>query len=181
MADEQRAPRGRDRDRNREEVDDGMIEKLVAVNRVSKTVKGGRQFTFTALTVVGDGNGKIGFGYGKAREVPVAIQKSMEYARKGMLNVDLNNGTLWHPVKAGHGAARVYMQPASEGTGVIAGGAMRAVLEAVGVKDVLAKAVGSRNPINLVRATLKGLGDMQSPARIAAKRGKKIEELNYGK
>ncbi len=180
MAEEQRAPRGRDRNRE-EKVDDGMIEKLVAVNRVSKTVKGGRQFTFTALTVVGDGNGKIGFGYGKAREVPVAIQKSMEYARKGMLNVDLNNGTLWHPVKAGHGAARVYMQPASEGTGVIAGGAMRAVLEAVGVKNVLAKAVGSRNPINLVRATLKGLGDMQSPARIAAKRGKKIEELNYGK
>ena len=183
MANEQREPRGRDRnDRNsREDYDDGMIEKLVAVNRVSKTVKGGRQFTFTALTVVGDGNGKIGFGYGKAREVPVAIQKSMEYARKGMLNVDLNNGTLWHPVKAGHGAARVYMQPASEGTGVIAGGAMRAVLEAVGVKNVLAKAVGSRNPINLVRATLKGLGDMQSPTRIAAKRGKKIEELNYGK
>ena len=178
---EERQSRGRDRDRNREEkVDDGMIEKLVAVNRVSKTVKGGRQFTFTALTVVGDGNGKIGFGYGKAREVPVAIQKSMEYARKGMLNVDLNNGTLWHPVKAGHGAARVYMQPASEGTGVIAGGAMRAVLEAVGVKNVLAKAVGSRNPINLVRATLKGLGDMQSPERIAAKRGKKVEELNYG-
>ena len=178
---EERQPRGRDRDRNREEkVDDGMIEKLVAVNRVSKTVKGGRQFTFTALTVVGDGNGKIGFGYGKAREVPVAIQKSMEYARKGMLNVDLNNGTLWHPVKAGHGAARVYMQPASEGTGVIAGGAMRAVLEAVGVKDVLAKAVGSRNPINLVRATLKGLGDMQSPTRIAAKRGKKVEELLNG-
>ena len=179
---EQREQRGRDRDRNREEkVDDGMIEKLVAVNRVSKTVKGGRQFTFTALTVVGDGAGKIGFGYGKAREVPVAIQKSMEYARKSMSNVELNNGTLWHPVKAGHGAARVYMQPASEGTGVIAGGAMRAVLEAVGVKNVLAKAVGSRNPINLVRATLKGLGDMQSPARIAAKRGKKIEELNYGK
>ena len=177
---EERAPRGRDRDRNREEVDDGMIEKLIAVNRVSKTVKGGRQFTFTALTVVGDGNGKIGFGYGKAREVPVAIQKSMEYARKDMRNVDLNNGTLWHAVKAGHGAARVYMQPASEGTGVIAGGAMRAVLEAVGVKNVLAKAVGSRNPINLVRATLQGLSEMQSPARIAAKRGKKIEELNHG-
>ena len=130
-----------------------MIEKLVAVNRVSKTVKGGRQFTFTALTVVGDGAGKVGFGYGKAREVPVAIQKSMEHARKNMANVDLNNGTLWHPVKAGHGAARVFMKPASEGTGVIAGGAMRAVLEAVGVKNVLAKAVGSRNPINLVRAT----------------------------
>ena len=142
---EERQPRGRDRDRaNREEIDDGMIEKLVAVNRVSKTVKGGRQFTFTALTVVGDGNGKVGFGYGKAREVPVAIQKSMEQARKGMKVVDLNNGTLWHQVKANHGAAKVFMQPASEGTGVIAGGAMRAVLEAVGIKDVLAKAVGSR-------------------------------------
>ena len=178
---EERQPRGRDRDRNREEkIDDGMIEKLVAVNRVIKTVKGGRQFTFTALTVVGDGAGKVGFGYGKAREVPVAIQKSMEYARKGMLTVDLNNGTLWHPVKAGHGAARVFMQPASEGTGVIAGGAMRAVLEAVGVKNVLAKAVGSRNPINLVRATLAGLEAMQSPTRIAAKRGKKAEEIING-
>ena len=177
---EQREPRGRDRDRNREEIDDGMIEKLIAVNRVSKTVKGGRQFTFTALTVVGDGNGKVGFGYGKAREVPVAIQKSMEYARKNMSNVDLNNGTLWHQVKAGHGAARVFMQPASEGTGVIAGGAMRAVLEAVGVKNVLAKAVGSRNPINLVRATVKGLAGMQSPTRIAAKRGKKAEDIING-
>jgi len=156
---------------------DGLLEKLVAVNRVSKTVKGGRQFTFTALTVVGDGSGKVGFGYGKAREVPVAIQKSMEYARRAMVNVDLNNGTLWHPVKAGHGAARVYMQPASEGTGVIAGGAMRAVLEAVGVKNVLAKAVGSRNPINLVRATIKGLSDMHSPSNIAAKRGKSVEEI----
>ena len=178
---EERAPRGRDRDRNREEkVDDGMIEKLVAVNRVSKTVKGGRQFTFTALTVVGDGAGKIGFGYGKAREVPVAIQKSMEQARKGMSNVDLNNGTLFHQVKANHGAASVFMQPASEGTGVIAGGAMRAVLEAVGVKNVLAKATGSRNPINLVRATIKGLEAMHSPAKIAAKRGKKVEDLIHG-
>lgn len=176
---EQRESRGRDRKHDREEVDDGMIEKLIAVNRVSKTVKGGRQFTFTALTVVGDGAGKIGFGYGKAREVPVAIQKSMEYARKNMSAVDLNGGTLFHSVKAGHGAARVYMQPASEGTGVIAGGAMRAVLEAVGVKDVLAKAVGSRNPINLVRATVKGLQAMQSPARIAAKRGKKVEDLAH--
>ncbi|KAB7629024.1 MULTISPECIES: 30S ribosomal protein S5 [Stenotrophomonas] len=177
---EERQQRGRDRDRREEKVDDGMIEKLVAVNRVSKTVKGGRQFTFTALTVVGDGAGKVGFGYGKAREVPVAIQKSMEQARKNLANVDLNNGTLWHPVKSGHGAARVFMMPASEGTGVIAGGAMRAVLEAVGVKNVLAKAVGSRNPINLVRATLKGLSEMQSPARIAAKRGKKVEDLNHG-
>ena len=160
----------RGRDRNREEIDDGMIEKLIAVNRVSKTVKGGRQFTFTALTVVGDGAGKVGFGYGKAREVPVAIQKSMEYARKSMSNVELNGGTLWHSVKSGHGAARVYMQPASEGTGVIAGGAMRAVLEAV----------GSRNPINLVRATLRGLTEMHSPAKIAAKRGKKVEDLING-
>ena len=176
MANE-RESRGRN---NREEIDDGMIEKLIAVNRVSETVKGGRQFTFTALMVVGDGNGKVGFGYGKAREVPVAIQKSMEYARKGMSNVELNNGTLWHAVKSGHGAAHVYMQPASEGTGVIAGGAMRAVLEAVGVKDVLAKATGSRNPINLVRATLRGLTEMQSPARIAAKRGKKVEDLQHG-
>ena len=177
---EQRESRGRDRGPREEKVDDGMIEKLIAVNRVSKTVKGGRQFTFTALTVVGDGAGKVGFGYGKAREVPVAIQKSMEYARKKMSVVELNNGTLHHAVKAGHGAARVFMQPASEGTGVIAGGAMRAVLEAVGVKNVLAKATGSRNPINLVRATVKGLEAMHSPSKIAAKRGKKVEDLING-
>ena len=177
---EQRESRGRDRGPREEKVDDGMIEKLIAVNRVSKTVKGGRQFTFTALTVVGDGAGKVGFGYGKAREVPVAIQKSMEYARKNMSSIELNGGTLYHQVKAGHGAARVFMQPASEGTGVIAGGAMRAVLEAVGVKDVLAKAVGSRNPINLVRATVRGLESMHSPAKIAAKRGKKVEDLVHG-
>ncbi len=158
---------------------DGMMEKLVAVNRVSKTVKGGRQFTFTALTVVGDGNGKVGFGYGKAREVPVAIQKSMEAARRGLVDVNLKNGTIWYPVKANHGAARVFMQPASEGTGVIAGGAMRAVLEAAGVTDILAKAVGSRNPINLVRATIKGLSAVQSPAQVAAKRGKSVEELSH--
>ena len=177
---EQRESRGRDRGPREEKVDDGMIEKLIAVNRVSKTVKGGRQFTFTALTVVGDGAGRVGFGYGKAREVPVAIQKSMEYARKNMSTIELNGGTLYHQVKAGHGAARVFMQPASEGTGVIAGGAMRAVLEAVGVKDVLAKAVGSRNPINLVRATVRGLESMHSPAKIAAKRGKKLEDLVHG-
>jgi len=165
---------------NDRENSDGMLEKLVAVNRVSKTVKGGRQFTFTALTVVGDGAGKVGFGYGKAREVPVAIQKSMEHARRQMISVELNNGTLWYPIKANHGAARVYMQPASEGTGVIAGGAMRAVLEAVGVKNILAKAVGSRNPINLVRATLRGLQAMSSPSMIAAKRGKSLEEMSHG-
>lgn len=165
---------------NDRENSDGMLEKLIAVNRVSKTVKGGRQFTFTALTVVGDGAGKVGFGYGKAREVPVAIQKSMEHARRQMINVELNQGTLWYPVKANHGAARVYMQPASEGTGVIAGGAMRAVLEAVGVKNILAKAVGSRNPINLVRATMKGLKAMNSPSQVAAKRGKTVEEITHG-
>src|SRR6478672_2649509 len=177
---EQRESRGRDRGPREEKVDDGMIEKLIAVNRVSKTVKGGRQFTFTALTVVGDGAGKIGMGYGKAREVPVAIQKSMEQARKGMSSVDLNNGTLFHQIKANHGAASVFMKPASEGTGVIAGGAMRAVLEAVGVKNVLAKATGSRNPINLVRATIRGLESVHSPAKIAAKRGKKLEDINHG-
>jgi small subunit ribosomal protein S5 len=156
---------------------DGMVEKLIAVNRVAKVVKGGRQFSFTALTVVGDGDGKVGLGYGKAREVPVAISKAMERARKNMTTVSLNNGTLFYAVKARHGAANVYMQPASDGTGVIAGGAMRAVLEAVGVKNVLAKAVGSRNPINLVRATIKGLQAVSSPADIAAKRGKKVEDI----
>lgn len=156
---------------------DGFIEKLVAVNRVAKVVKGGRQFGFTALSVVGDGNGKIGFGYGKAREVPLAIQKSMEKARANMVTVPLNEGTLWHAVKARHSGSRVYMQPASEGTGVIAGGAMRAVFEAVGVHNVLAKSVGSNNPINLVRATVKGLQSVQSPESVARKRGKSVEEL----
>lgn len=156
---------------------DGLLEKLVAVNRVAKVVKGGRIFGFTALSVVGDGNGKVGFGYGKAREVPVAIQKSMEKARRNMINVELREGTLWHAVKARHSGSRVYMQPASEGTGVIAGGAMRAVLETVGVHNVLAKSVGSNNPINLVRATIKGLQTMQSPFSVAAKRGKSLEEI----
>jgi len=156
---------------------DGMLEKLVAVNRVAKVVKGGRIFGFTALSVVGDGNGKVGFGYGKAREVPVAIQKSMEKARKNMIQIDLREGTLWHAVKARHAGSRIYMQPASEGTGVIAGGAMRAVCEVVGIHDVLAKSVGSNNPINLVRATLKGLLKMQSPESVATKRGKPVEEI----
>lgn len=164
--------RERDRDNG-----DGMLEKLIAVNRVAKTVKGGRQMSFTALTVVGDGDGRVGLGYGKAREVPAAIAKAMERARKGMVKVSLNNGTLHYAVKSNHGAAKVFMQPASEGTGVIAGGAMRAVFEVVGVKNVLAKANGSRNPINLVRATIKGLKSVASPQQIAAKRGKKLSEL----
>lgn len=156
---------------------DGLNEKLVAVNRVAKVVKGGRQFGFTALTVVGDGNGKVGFGYGKAREVPVAIQKAMENARKNMRTIHLKGTTLQHPITARHGAAKVFMQPASEGTGIIAGGAMRAVLEVLGVRDVLAKCIGSRNPINVVRATMRGLEDMASAEQIAAKRGKKVEEI----
>ena len=156
---------------------DGLNEKLIAVNRVAKVVKGGRQFGFTALTVVGDGQGRIGFGYGKAREVPVAIQKAMEKARKNMSTIALAGTTLQHPLNGEHGAARVFMQPASEGTGLIAGGAMRAVFEVLGVKDVLAKCVGSRNPINVVRATINGLKGMASPDYIAAKRGKKVEEI----
>ena len=156
---------------------DGLNEKLIAVNRVAKVVKGGRQFGFTALTVVGDGQGRIGFGYGKAREVPVAIQKAMEKARKNMSSITLAGTTLQHPLNGEHGAARVFMQPASEGTGIIAGGAMRAVFEVVGVKDVLAKCIGSRNPINVVRATINGLKGMASPEYIAAKRGKKVDEI----
>lgn len=162
---------------NERDTGDGMLEKLIAVNRVAKTVKGGRQMSFTALSVVGDGNGKVGLGYGKAREVPAAIAKAMDRARKNVVAVSLKNGTLQYAIKANHGAARVYMQPASEGTGVIAGGAMRAVFEVVGVKNVLAKAIGSRNPINLVRATIRGLQLIKSPSDIAAKRGKKLEDL----
>ena len=157
--------------------EEGLVEKLVQVNRVAKVVKGGRIFGFTALSVVGDGNGKVGFGYGKAREVPVAIQKSMEKARANMVTIPLNGGTLWHPVKPSHCGSKVYMQPASEGTGVIAGGAMRAVLEAVGVHNVLAKSLGSNAPVNLVRATIKGLQQMYSPEAIAAKRGKSVDEI----
>jgi len=161
---------------------DGLQEKLITVNRVAKVVKGGRQFGFTALSVVGDGEGKVGFGYGKAREVPVAIQKSMERARKNMKKFDLNGHTLWYPVMARHGGSKVFMQPASEGTGIIAGGAMRAVFEVLGVHDVLAKSMGSRNPINLVRATIRGLEQSQSPQQVAAKRGKPVEEVlaNHG-
>ncbi|WP_426417922.1 30S ribosomal protein S5 [Aestuariirhabdus sp. LZHN29] len=162
---------------NERKSDDGYIEKLVQVNRVAKTVKGGRIFSFTALTVVGDGNGKVGFGRGKAREVPVAIQKSMENARRNMIEVDLNGTTLQYAVTARHGASRVYMQPASDGTGVIAGGAMRAVLEVAGVHNVLAKCYGSTNPVNVVYATFKGLREMRAPASVAAKRGKSVEDI----
>jgi small subunit ribosomal protein S5 len=144
---------------------------------VAKVVKGGRQFGFTALTVVGDGKGRVGFGYGKAREVPLAIQKAMQSARNQLQRVSLKDDTLFYEMVGRHGATKVYMQPASEGTGVIAGGAMRAVFEAAGVRNVLAKSYGSRNPINLVRATINALRSAQSPDRIAAKRGKSVADI----
>ncbi|MDE2050110.1 MAG: 30S ribosomal protein S5 [Gammaproteobacteria bacterium] len=156
---------------------DELVEKLVAVNRTAKVVKGGRQFGFTALTVVGDGAGRVGFGFGKAREVPVAISKAMTQARKSMVSVALRNDSLYYAVKGAHGATRVYMQPASEGTGVIAGGGMRAVLECAGIRNVLAKSYGSRNPINVVRATVNALAKIRSPEDIAAKRGKSLDEI----
>lgn len=162
---------------NSEQKGGDLQEKLVQVNRVAKVVKGGRIFGFTALTVVGDGKGRVGFGRGKAREVPVAIQKAMEQARRNMIDVQLDGTTLQYPVKARHGASKVYMQPASEGTGIIAGGAMRAVLELAGVHNVLAKCYGSTNPVNVVRATINGLANMRSPEDIAAKRGKSVEEI----
>lgn len=154
-----------------------LQEKLVQINRVAKVVKGGRIFGFTALTVVGDGNGRVGFGRGKAREVPVAIQKAMDQARRNMIKVNLTGGTLQYPVKARHGASKVYMQPASEGTGIIAGGAMRSVLELAGVHNVLAKCYGSTNPVNVVRATVNGLASLQSPEDVAAKRGLPVEAI----
>ena len=157
---------------NFEQTTEVLEEKLVGVNRVAKVVKGGRLFGFTALTVVGDGKGKVGFGRGKAREVPIAIQKALESARRNMVNVDLNGSTIHYAVKAKHGSAPVYMQPASPGTGIIAGGAMRAVLELAGVKDVLAKSYGSTNQINVVRATFKGLSEIESPEKVALRRSK---------
>ena len=156
---------------------DELLEKLVAVNRVAKVVKGGRQFGFSALTVVGDGNGRVGFGKGKAREVPIAIQKAMESARKNMIDVRLAGKTLQYPVTATYGAAKVHMQPASEGTGIIAGGAMRAVFEVVGIQNVLAKCIGTNNPVNVIRATLRGLAQMTDAEAVAAKRGKTVEEI----
>jgi len=162
---------------NIEQKDGDLQESLVQVNRVSKVVKGGRIFSFTALTVVGDGAGRVGFGRGKAREVPAAIQKAMEAARRNMITVELDGTTLQYPIKARHGASKVYMQPASEGTGVIAGGPMRSVLEAVGVHNILAKCNGTRNPISVVRATVEGLTKMSSPQIVAAKRGKTVEQI----
>jgi small subunit ribosomal protein S5 len=163
--------------KNDQDQSEGLLEKLVEVNRVAKTVKGGRIFSFTALTVVGDGQGRVGFGRGKAREVPMAIQKAMEAARRNMINVDLDGNTIQYATTSNHGASKVYMQPASEGTGVIAGGAMRAVLELAGVQNVLAKCYGSTNPVNVVRATFKALQTMNSPEQVAEKRGLSVEQI----
>ena len=160
-----------------EERGDGLREKMVAVNRVTKVVKGGRVLGFAALTVVGDGDGGIGMGKGKAREVPVAVQKAMEEARRKLFKVKLKNGTLHHAVVGRHGAATVLMQPAHEGTGIIAGGPMRAVFEVMGVTDIVAKSHGSTNPYNMVRATLDALTSLSTPAEVAAKRGKTVEEI----
>jgi small subunit ribosomal protein S5 len=156
---------------------DGLREKMVSVNRVTKVVKGGRILGFAALTVVGDGDGAVGMGKGKAREVPVAVQKALEEARRKMFRVQLKNGTLQHAIIGRHGASKVIMQPAHEGTGIIAGGPMRAVFEVMGVTNVLAKCLGSTNPYNVVRATLDGLRRMNTPYAVAAKRGKTIEEI----
>ena len=160
-----------------EESGDNLREKMVAINRVTKVVKGGRILGFAALTVVGDGDGGVGMGKGKSREVPVAVQKAMDEARRKMIKVKLKNGSIYHPIIASHGAAKVYMQPAPEGTGIIAGGPMRAIFEVMGMTNILAKCIGSTNPYNVVRATLKGLDQMNTPASIAAKRNKTIKDI----
>ncbi|MBL8498285.1 30S ribosomal protein S5 [Nitrosomonas sp. JL21] len=162
---------------NSEESGDDLREKMIAINRVTKVVKGGRILGFAALTVVGDGDGRVGMGKGKSREVPVAVQKAMDEARKKMIKVKLKNGTIYHPVIGIHGAAKVYMQPAPDGTGIIAGGPMRAIFEVMGMTNILAKCIGSTNPYNVVRATLNALDNMNTPAYIAAKRGKAVKEI----
>lgn len=159
------------------QADDGLREKMIAVNRVTKVVKGGRIMGFAALTVVGDGDGRIGMGKGKAREVPVAVQKAMDQARRSMVRIPIKDGTLQHSVTGKHGAASVLMSPAKDGTGVIAGGPMRAVFDVMGIHNVVAKSLGSSNPYNLVRATIDGLRKQSTPSDIAAKRGKSVEDI----
>ena len=157
--------------------DDGLREKMIAVNRVTKVVKGGRILGFAALTVVGDGDGRVGMGKGKSKEVPAAVQKAMEEARRNMIKVSLKNGTLHHQVMGHHGAANVMLAPAPKGTGIIAGGPMRAVFEVLGITDIVAKSHGSSNPYNMVRATFDALNNSTTPAEVAAKRGKSVEDL----
>ena len=172
-------PAGRQQ-QNRQQQDDrgdGLREKMISINRLTKVVKGGRILGFAALTVVGDGDGRVGMGKGKAKEVPVAVQKAMEQARRKMIKVRLKSGSLHHAVEGQHGATRVFMKPALEGTGIIAGGPMRAVFEVVGVTNILAKCHGSTNPYNIVRATLNALENCNAPADVAAKRGMTVEQL----
>jgi len=157
--------------------EDGMREKMISINRVTKVVKGGRILGFAALTVVGDGDGRVGMGKGKSKEVPAAVQKAMEEARRNLIKVSLKNGTLHHQVEGHHGAAKVMMAPAPKGTGIIAGGPMRAVFEVLGITDIVAKSHGSTNPYNMVRATLDALSASTTPGEVAAKRGKSVEEI----
>jgi small subunit ribosomal protein S5 len=160
-----------------EKPDDGMREKMIAVNRVTKVVKGGRILGFAALTVVGDGDGRVGMGKGKSKEVPASVQKAMEEARRNMIKVSLKNGTIHHMVNGHHGAASVMMAPAPKGTGIIAGGPMRAVFEVLGITDIVAKSHGSSNPYNMVRATLDALTRSTTPSEVASKRGKSVEDI----
>ena len=169
-------PQGR-KPQQAEKPDDGMREKMISINRVTKVVKGGRILGFAALTVVGDGDGRIGMGKGKSREVPVAVQKAMEEARRRLTKINLKNGTVHHTVIGRHGASTVMIQPAPEGTGIIAGGAMRAVFDVMGVTNIVCKSHGSNNPYNIVRATINGLLQVNTPSVIAAKRGKTVEEI----
>ena len=162
---------------NNDAPDDGLKEKMIAVNRVTKVVKGGRILGFAALTVVGDGDGKVGMGKGKSKEVPAAVQKAMEESRRNMTKVSLKNGTIHHTVYGQHGAARIMMSPAPRGTGIIAGGPMRAVFEVMGITDIVAKSHGSINPYNMVRATFDALRKSTTPSAVAAKRGKSVEDL----
>jgi len=162
---------------NSQQKADSFEERLINVRRVAKVVKGGRIFGFSALTVVGDQNGRVGIGRGKAREVPIAVQKALEDARRNMKKVHLKGTTLQYPVIGRHGSARVVLRPASDGTGIIAGGTMRAVFEVVGIENVLAKVIGTTNPINVVRATIDALTSQHSPEFIAAKRGKSVDDV----
>ena len=154
-----------------------FIEKMIAVNRVTKVVKGGRIMRFSAIMVVGDGDGRVGMGTGKARDVALAVQKATEDARRSLMKVDLTDGTIYHAIQGRHGASRIYMQPASAGTGIIAGGSVRMLFEAAGIRDILAKNIGSSNPYNILRAALKGFANMRTPVEVAAKRGLPLEEI----